>query len=59
MNPSDQLSFEESFKSCSASHRSTVGAMQSADSRRVEIKKLMADGKLSHAALSEALKEYM
>jgi len=33
--------------------------MQQADSRRQEMKKNMADGKLSHAALSSAIKEYM
>lgn len=59
INPEDHLSFEESFKSCSASHQSTMSVMHQADSRRQEIKKNMADGKLSHPALSQALIEYI
>jgi hypothetical protein len=36
-----------------------LAAIRQADDRRQEIKKNMADGKLSHAALTKALQEYM
>jgi hypothetical protein len=59
INPSDQLKFDASFKTCAAGHKSTLAVIREADDRRQEIKKNMADGKLSHAALSKALQEYM
>lgn len=59
INPSDQLSFEESFKTCSTGHDKTLAAMRIADSRRQAVKKCMADGNLSHVALSKALADYM
>jgi hypothetical protein len=59
INPSDHLKFDASFKTCAGGHTSTLAAIRQADDRRQEIKKNMADGKLSHAALSKALQEYM
>jgi hypothetical protein len=59
INPSDQLKFDASFKTCAAGHKSTLAAIREADGRRQEIKKNMADGKLNHAALSKAVQEYM
>ena len=59
INPGDQLSYEASFKSCSAGHPTTTSVILQADSHRHAIKKNMADGRLSHAALSKALQEYM
>mmetsp|Transcript_2083 Transcript_2083/g.3821 ORF Transcript_2083/g.3821 Transcript_2083/m.3821 type:complete len:464 (-) Transcript_2083:176-1567(-) len=59
INPEDQLSFEESFKSCASPHGNTLTVMRLTDSRRQAIKKNMADGKLNHAALSKALTEYI
>ncbi len=53
------MSYETSFKSCSAGHQGTTSVILQADSHRHAIKKNMADGKLSHAALSKALQEYM
>jgi hypothetical protein len=55
----DQLSFEESFKTCAANHPATVAVMRATDVSRQVIKKNMADAKLSHAALSKALREYI
>lgn len=59
INPEDQLSFEDSFKSCSKSHQSTLAVMRLADSHRQAIKKSMADQNVSHASLSKALREYI
>jgi len=59
INTEDQLSFEDSFKTCSANHPSTLSVLRAADVSRQEIKKNMADAKLSHEALSKALREYM
>jgi len=59
INPADQLSYEESFKTCSSSHRNTTLAMQQADLRRDEIKQAFAAGHLSHATMAETLKEYL
>jgi len=59
INPKDQISFEESFKTCSKSHSNTIAAMQQADNRRREIKAAMASGKVIHTSLSTSLKEYI
>mmetsp|Transcript_16103 Transcript_16103/g.33481 ORF Transcript_16103/g.33481 Transcript_16103/m.33481 type:complete len:462 (-) Transcript_16103:1197-2582(-) len=59
ISPEDHLSFEESFKSCSEGHKSTKSVMIQADLRRDEVKQAMAAGKLPHATLSQALKEYI
>ena len=59
IDPGDQLSFETSFKTCSAGHQSTTSVLLQADTHRHAIKKSMADGKLSYPALSKSLLEYM
>lgn len=59
INPKDQLSFEQSFKSCSTNHTSTRAVIAQADERRVTVKKNMVDGKLDHSELSGALVEYL
>ena len=59
INPEDQLSYEESFKSCSASHRSTLSVLEQADSRRENIKEHMAASKLPYAELCKTLQEYL
>ncbi|EJK62307.1 hypothetical protein THAOC_17084 [Thalassiosira oceanica] len=59
INPNDQLSFEESFKSVSCDHATTTKVLQQADNRRHDVKKLMADGKLCHSELSKALIDYL
>ncbi len=59
IDPGDQLSFETSFKTCSAGHQSTTSVVLQADTHRHAIKKSMADGKLYYPALSKSLLEYM
>ncbi|KAL9180974.1 hypothetical protein ACHAXT_009779 [Thalassiosira profunda] len=59
INPEDQLSYEASFRSCSASHSSTVAAMHQADRRREDIKQNMCEATLSHAKLAKSLLEYI
>jgi len=59
IDPGDQLSFETSFKTCSAGHQSTTSVLLQADTHRHAIKKSMADGKLYYPALSKSLLEYM
>ena len=59
INKEDQLSYQESFQSCAASHRSTMAVLQSADNRREDIKQCMEGASLSHADLCQSLQEYM
>src|SRR5210317_2150391 len=59
INPKDQISFEDSFNTCSKSHSNTIAALQLADNRRREIKAAMASGKVIHSSLSQSLKEYI
>ena len=59
INPKDQISFEDSFNTCSQSHSNTIAALQQADNRRREIKAAMASGKVIHSSLSTSLEEYI
>ncbi|KAL7537434.1 hypothetical protein ACHAWF_005762, partial [Thalassiosira exigua] len=59
INPDDQLSFVESFKTATEGHADTLDAMRKADGRREGVKKNMAASELNHAALSAELKEYI